>query len=533
MNKKMFHKILLISAFFITSATSNQILVKVDDPIQQEELSRKQDFMIIKSAIIEKLSNNFRNIKFDQGDLNWEVRMEGNLDFVSQFFNPYKDPEVGKRFFKKADLMKFINYKINYHRDWGRYVGFFIQKGYDKEYAKDITYSKKSFQERVYEFLGYQQKEQAKWQNILLQVKQAPSDYLLSAIKHPHEITGVDKLHSIGLDGEGASVIVWDCGFLPNKHLNYKINVRYMNEDEDSDEEEMKDSTSDYMMIDHMSDFMDEKDSEKLKSEGRFYDPNKQHGTHVSGIISASKKAGNCKGIACGAEVLPIVYEGIPDLIERIKNDKSRVISASFSFLLNRAEIHELKMLAEELEKNDRLLVIASGNESKYLSHEMMPKFSEFWGRGMWMCRNFPVAFEKNPDLSKRIILVGSLKNDGTTVSRFSNLPGELSQHFIFAPGEDVKSTVGGDRMMKMSGTSMATPHVSGIIVLLTKAFPNLSMVEIKDCILKSGDPFWQESGKFQMEYNPLVHGNGRVNAVKAFDLAKKLSEQKENDLSI
>lgn len=53
---------------------------------------------------------------------------------------------------------------------------------------------------------------------------------------------------------------------------------------------------------------------------------------------------------------------------------------------------------------------------------------------------------------------------------------GSLSIHpEVVAPGQDVRSAWGSDGYNTISGTSMATPHVSGAILLLKEAFPYLT----------------------------------------------------------
>ena len=56
----------------------------------------------------------------------------------------------------------------------------------------------------------------------------------------------------------------------------------------------------------------------------------------------------------------------------------------------------------------------------------------------------------------------------------------------IFAPGVDIYSTVANNKYKKMSGTSMATPHVSGVAGLLWAHEPNLTFLEIKERLMNT-----------------------------------------------
>ncbi|MEM1170386.1 MAG: S8 family serine peptidase, partial [Cyanobacteria bacterium P01_H01_bin.35] len=78
------------------------------------------------------------------------------------------------------------------------------------------------------------------------------------------------------------------------------------------------------------------------------------------------------------------------------------------------------------------------------------------------------------------------------------------------APGSSIASTVPGGYAY-LSGTSMATPHVSGVAALVLAENPDLSYQEVKDIILESTDPISALDGK-------TVTG-GRLNAFKALSL--------------
>ena len=87
------------------------------------------------------------------------------------------------------------------------------------------------------------------------------------------------------------------------------------------------------------------------------------------------------------------------------------------------------------------------------------------------------------------LVSVGSINanNDDYPISTFScrgptQCPGDGSLSIypeVVAPGQNVRSAWGKDEFNTISGTSMAAPHVSGVVLLLKEAFPFLTGQEI------------------------------------------------------
>lgn len=80
----------------------------------------------------------------------------------------------------------------------------------------------------------------------------------------------------------------------------------------------------------------------------------------------------------------------------------------------------------------------------------------------------------------------------------------------VGAPGVDILSSVLGGLYTKFSGTSMATPHVTGVAALIKSVYPNATAAEVKARILNTSDPVVALQGK--------TLSGGRVNAYNALE---------------
>jgi subtilisin family serine protease len=100
----------------------------------------------------------------------------------------------------------------------------------------------------------------------------------------------------------------------------------------------------------------------------------------------------------------------------------------------------------------------------------------------------FPASY----NLENMVNVAATNETDG--LAFFSNT-GARSVH-VGAPGTNIYSTVPGSKYAKLSGTSMACPHVAGEAALIWAQYPSASYKEIKSRIMNSGDALSALDGK-------------------------------------
>ncbi|MGD9590218.1 MAG: S8 family serine peptidase [Pyrinomonadaceae bacterium] len=220
------------------------------------------------------------------------------------------------------------------------------------------------------------------------------------------------------------------------------------------------------------------------------------HGTHCAGIVGA--EGNNNEGIAgvnWNVQIMPLKFLGrggfgtTKDAIEAInyaidrkqKGVNVRVISASWGSTTYSKALEDAIRAAGE---QGILFVAAAGNAST--DNDKRPHYPS------------------NYDLPN-VISVAALDRTDSLAS-FSNF-GAKTVH-VAAPGREIVSTWLNDAYREASGTSMATPHVSGIAALVIAAEPNISVEKLRERILRSVDKIDSLNGK--------VLNGGRLNAAKA-----------------
>lgn len=218
--------------------------------------------------------------------------------------------------------------------------------------------------------------------------------------------------------------------------------------------------------------------------------PDALHGTHVSGIIAATRGNGiGMDGIAANSAKI-LVVRAVPDGDERDKDianaiiyavdNGAKIINMSFgkAFSPNKEKVWDAMKYAE---KKGVLMVHAAGNDNKTID----------------ITYNFPTNYkdgETKSFVNNWITVGASTRYNDKLKASFSNYGNQVD---IFAPGLEIYSTVTGSKYKFLQGTSMASPIVAGCAALLWSYFPNLTAVQVKDVLEKTANK----------SYSPIILG--------------------------
>lgn len=224
------------------------------------------------------------------------------------------------------------------------------------------------------------------------------------------------------------------------------------------------------------------------------------HGTHVAGIIGAKRDSGsdNVVGIAPGVKLLPLkvfsdsgnashfaMIEAIDYSIEK----KVDVINISMA----NVDIKEVREAVERAEAADIVVVASAGNYSNHWENSS-PYHQKYSGSPSY---THDIIF---PAGNMTVLAVGSVRKhpskDEIGISDFSDvgavIDGEYRAIDVVAPGSYIYSSsfTSTTSTRVKSGTSMAAPHVTGLVVLLRAKYPHLSAAEIRELIRETAyDP--------------------------------------------
>lgn len=240
------------------------------------------------------------------------------------------------------------------------------------------------------------------------------------------------------------------------------------------------------------------------------------HGTHVAGIIAAeSNNASGVAGVAWDVKIMPVRALGIGggttyDVMQAVKyaagldNDSGTVPD-------NPADIINLSLggsgattyeqeIYDDVRDQGVIVIAAAGNESSDT-------------------KSYPAAYDgvvavSAVDSSKNF---ASYSNYGSTID--VSAPGGSSSEQVYSTCGDDSSDISYTYEYKY-GTSMATPHVSGVAALMKSIYSDLTPDSFDGLLAGEyltedlGDSGWDEE-----------YGYGMIDAKKAVDIAYQSAE--------
>ncbi|MFE9635047.1 S8 family serine peptidase [Streptomyces sp. NPDC006463] len=209
------------------------------------------------------------------------------------------------------------------------------------------------------------------------------------------------------------------------------------------------------------------------------------HGTHCIGTVAgpANPRQGPRYGVACDARILAgkvLANDGRgPDGgilagIEWAISHGAKVISLSLGARVQAGALfpQTYEILAKRALEMGTVIVAAAGNSS------LRPGF---------------VAPVERPANCPAILAVGSLdKALKTAFDSCGGINGQGGEVNIAAPGVAVHSAAPGGGYATKSGTSMATPHVAGVLAMLAQANPKASAADLTAALLAGAFPLTQ-----------------------------------------
>ena len=252
------------------------------------------------------------------------------------------------------------------------------------------------------------------------------------------------------------------------------------------------------------------------------------HGTHCAGIIGAeTDNALGMAGVTWNTRIMPIRVLGVGggtvyDIMQGIRyaaglDNDSGTTPAQAADILSMSlgggsYLTAEQALIDEVRAEDIVVIAAAGNENT-------------------STLDYPASYNG-------VISVSAVNISGTKAS-YSNFGSEID---IAAPGGDggdingdgyadgVWSTCGDDssgtvvyNYRSLSGTSMAAPHVAGVVALMKALYPNLSADEL-DALISNGSITNDIGSGGRDDF----YGYGLINALKAVAAAENASSGME-----
>ena len=254
--------------------------------------------------------------------------------------------------------------------------------------------------------------------------------------------------------------------------------------------------------------------------------PDSFHGTHVAGIIAATR--GNSigmEGVANNVKIMAV--RCVPNGDERDKDvanairyavdNGAKILNMSFGkkYSWDKKVVDDAVKYAES---KGVLLIHAAGNDHVNIDSVTHYPCKKFEGKGE----------------ASNFMDIGALswKSNEKMVASFSNFGKKTVD--VFSPGVEIYSTTPKNTYKDASGTSMAAPVTAGVAAVLKSYFPDLSPKQIKKILVKSSVKTYANqkvikpgTKDLMVNFKELSNTGGVVNLYEAILMAQKMSKFK------
>lgn len=246
------------------------------------------------------------------------------------------------------------------------------------------------------------------------------------------------------------------------------------------------------------------------------------HGTNVAGILGAvTNNSIGIAGVASGAKIMSLSHDldidnslpgQLANMIIKATNQGAHVINNSWGIKTTSSALSSAINYAVTNGRDGKgcVLVFCSHNDT-------LPTM------------RFPASY--TPERS--VIAVGATSYNGTRAV-FSNYGTNLD---LVAPGVIIPTTTTGNSWTTFTGTSAATPHVSGVAALMLAKNPNLYYDEVGFIIQSSANKAlpgytFSSTSKVGGTWNNEV-GHGLLNMYSALSMTQSVSYPFSGSVSI
>ena len=223
--------------------------------------------------------------------------------------------------------------------------------------------------------------------------------------------------------------------------------------------------------------------SEKIYGNNHYEGPDAVHGTHVAGIIAGLPQGKEVQyGVASKVAKIMTVRT-VPNGDERDKDvanairyavdNGAKILNMSFGKPVSPGKnvVWDAFKYAQD---KGVLLVKAAGNENQDVAeHVAYPT-------------NYKNVTDETPIVNNVLVVGASTNKNDALRASFSNYNKKMVN--VFAPGQQIYSTVPHNEYKYLQGTSMASPVVAGAAAVMLAYMPNLKPYQIIEALVKTSN---------------------------------------------